>query len=168
MRQLYADRADIERQSSDHLNAHSAAPSPSWGPDLRNAICLQIRPRPSLRTLRDGAVPALQFSVQSLEARRRAAGAVSRALHLQLCRNAVAAYEGTRRRDAGAAVTELERLVLAADGVVLRYGRLFGPRHLVGREKPEPPRRQLMTSLNGLVCRRTPIFGIHTLTRIPS
>jgi nucleoside-diphosphate-sugar epimerase len=29
--------------------------------------------------------------------------------------------------DAGAAVRELERLVLAADGVVLRYGRLYGP-----------------------------------------
>ena len=31
------------------------------------------------------------------------------------------------RGDAGAAVSELERLVLAADGVVLRYGRLYGP-----------------------------------------
>jgi nucleoside-diphosphate-sugar epimerase len=42
--------------------------------------------------------------------------------------------------DAGAAVTYLERLVLAADGVVLRYGRLYGPGTYYEDEKPEPPR----------------------------
>jgi nucleoside-diphosphate-sugar epimerase len=42
--------------------------------------------------------------------------------------------------DAGAAVAELERLVLAADGVVLRYGRLYGPGTYYEDEKPEPPR----------------------------
>jgi nucleoside-diphosphate-sugar epimerase len=42
--------------------------------------------------------------------------------------------------DAGAAVSELERLVLAADGVVLRYGRLYGPGTYYQGEKPEPPR----------------------------
>jgi nucleoside-diphosphate-sugar epimerase len=42
--------------------------------------------------------------------------------------------------DAGAAVRELERLVLDADGVVLRYGRLYGPGTYYEREKPEPPR----------------------------
>jgi uncharacterized protein YbjT (DUF2867 family) len=42
--------------------------------------------------------------------------------------------------DAGAAVAELERLVLAADGVVLRYGRLYGPGTYYEAEKPEPPR----------------------------
>ena len=42
--------------------------------------------------------------------------------------------------DAGAAVSELERLVLAADGVVLRYGRLYGPGTYYEGEKPEPPR----------------------------
>jgi nucleoside-diphosphate-sugar epimerase len=42
--------------------------------------------------------------------------------------------------DAGAAVSELERLVLAADGVVLRYGRLYGPGTYYEEEKPEPPR----------------------------
>lgn len=42
--------------------------------------------------------------------------------------------------DAGAAVTELERLVLAANGVVLRYGRLYGPGTYYEDEKPEPPR----------------------------
>jgi nucleoside-diphosphate-sugar epimerase len=42
--------------------------------------------------------------------------------------------------DAGAAVRELERLVLAANGVVLRYGRLYGPDTYYESEKPEPPR----------------------------
>ena len=42
--------------------------------------------------------------------------------------------------DAGAAVAELERLVLGADGVVLRYGRLYGPGTYYEDEKPEPPR----------------------------
>jgi nucleoside-diphosphate-sugar epimerase len=42
--------------------------------------------------------------------------------------------------DAGAAVAELERLVLAADGVVLRYGRLYGPGTYYEDEEPEPPR----------------------------
>jgi uncharacterized protein YbjT (DUF2867 family) len=40
----------------------------------------------------------------------------------------------------GAAVRELERLVLAASGVVLRYGRLYGPGTYYEREKPESPR----------------------------
>ena len=42
--------------------------------------------------------------------------------------------------DAGAAVSELERLVLAADGVVLRYGRLYGPGTYYESGKPDPPR----------------------------
>lgn len=42
--------------------------------------------------------------------------------------------------DAGAAVTELERLVLHANGVVLRYGRLYGPGTYYEDERPEPPR----------------------------
>jgi len=42
--------------------------------------------------------------------------------------------------DAGAAVSELERLVLAAGGVVLRYGRLYGPGTYYEGERPEPPR----------------------------
>src|SRR3954469_2360556 len=37
--------------------------------------------------------------------------------------------------DAGAAVSELERLVLAAEGVVLRYGRLYGAWPLLRGEK---------------------------------
>jgi uncharacterized protein YbjT (DUF2867 family) len=42
--------------------------------------------------------------------------------------------------DAGAAVAELEGLVLAGDGVVLRYGRLYGPGTYYENEKPQPPR----------------------------
>jgi nucleoside-diphosphate-sugar epimerase len=42
--------------------------------------------------------------------------------------------------DTGAAVSELERLVLAAQGVVVRYGRLYGPGTYYEHEKPEPPR----------------------------
>ena len=42
--------------------------------------------------------------------------------------------------DGGAAVAELEKLTLSAGGVVLRYGRLYGPGTYYEREKPEPPR----------------------------
>jgi uncharacterized protein YbjT (DUF2867 family) len=44
------------------------------------------------------------------------------------------------RGEAGAAVAELERLVLGANGVVLRYGRLYGPGTYYEDEAPEPPR----------------------------
>src|SRR2546430_712993 len=42
--------------------------------------------------------------------------------------------------DGGGAVADLERLVLDANGVVLRYGRLYGPGTYYEDEKPEPPR----------------------------
>jgi nucleoside-diphosphate-sugar epimerase len=42
--------------------------------------------------------------------------------------------------DAGAAVSELERLVLEANGVVLRYGRLYGPGTYYEDRRPKPPR----------------------------
>jgi nucleoside-diphosphate-sugar epimerase len=45
--------------------------------------------------------------------------------------------------DAGAAVSELERLVLAADGVVLRYGRLYGQ---APTTKARSPSRRASTS----------------------
>jgi nucleoside-diphosphate-sugar epimerase len=48
--------------------------------------------------------------------------------------------------DAGAAVAELERLVLAADGVVLRYGRLYGPGTYYEDEEPAPPRVHVETA----------------------
>lgn len=40
----------------------------------------------------------------------------------------------------GAAVEELERMVLEGGGVVLRYGRLYGPGTFYETELPEPPR----------------------------
>jgi nucleoside-diphosphate-sugar epimerase len=40
----------------------------------------------------------------------------------------------------GAAVAELERMVLEAGGLVLRYGRLYGPGTFYETELPEPPR----------------------------
>jgi nucleoside-diphosphate-sugar epimerase len=40
----------------------------------------------------------------------------------------------------GAAYAELERLVLEAHGVVLRYGRWYGPGTWMGEHRPLPPR----------------------------
>jgi nucleoside-diphosphate-sugar epimerase len=42
--------------------------------------------------------------------------------------------------DRGAAVDELERAVLDAGGVVVRYGRLYGPGTFYETDLPEPPR----------------------------
>jgi nucleoside-diphosphate-sugar epimerase len=42
--------------------------------------------------------------------------------------------------DGGTAVAELEGLTLSAGGVVLRYGRLYGPDTYHEHEPPEPPR----------------------------
>lgn len=42
--------------------------------------------------------------------------------------------------EGGAAVAEHERSVLAAGGVVLRYGRLYGPGTYFEHEAPTPPR----------------------------
>lgn len=45
--------------------------------------------------------------------------------------------------DAGEAVEELERTVLNAQGVVLRYGRFYGPGTYYPTGKPDPPRVQI-------------------------
>jgi uncharacterized protein YbjT (DUF2867 family) len=42
--------------------------------------------------------------------------------------------------DGAAAVADLEHMVLAADGVVLRYGRFYGPGTYHPDRPPEPPR----------------------------
>jgi nucleoside-diphosphate-sugar epimerase len=42
--------------------------------------------------------------------------------------------------DSGAATEELERTVLGRGGVVLRYGRFYGPGTYYERKAPEPPR----------------------------
>jgi nucleoside-diphosphate-sugar epimerase len=48
--------------------------------------------------------------------------------------------------DGQAAVEEHERLVLDAGGVVLRYGRFYGPGSYYEHELPEPPRVHLDTA----------------------
>lgn len=59
-------------------------------------------------------------------------------------RNLLAAAPGVRMLAQSIAfppgAEELERLVLAADGVVLRYGRFYGPGTFGGDTPPEPPR----------------------------
>lgn len=42
--------------------------------------------------------------------------------------------------DRGAAVAEMEELVLKANGIVLRYGQLYGPDTFYETEQPDPPR----------------------------
>ena len=42
--------------------------------------------------------------------------------------------------DGGAAVAEMEQMVLAVDGVVLRYGQYYGPGTYHPTERPPPPR----------------------------
>ena len=42
--------------------------------------------------------------------------------------------------EGGAAVAEMEQMVLAADGVVLRYGQYYGPGTYYPTEPPPPPR----------------------------
>src|ERR687887_587687 len=60
--------------------------------------------------------------------------------------------------DAGAAVSELERLVLPADGVVLRYGRLYAPAPITKRASRTP--RAFMST-------RRPAAPCRHLTRPP-
>jgi nucleoside-diphosphate-sugar epimerase len=60
--------------------------------------------------------------------------------------------------DAGAAVEERERAVLDARGVVLRYGRLYGPGTYYEVQKPSPPRIYVAEA-----ARRTlPALGLET------
>src|SRR5438552_15898643 len=107
---------------------------------LREAVCA-FRPEAAVNELTD--LPDQPAAANDANARMRREGT----------RNLLAAAKaaGASRfiaqsvawqllGDAGAAVSELERLVLAADGVVLRYGRLYGPGTYYEGEKPEPPR----------------------------
>jgi nucleoside-diphosphate-sugar epimerase len=66
--------------------------------------------------------------------------------------------------DAGAAVGELERAVLAAGGVVLRYGRLFGPGTYYEDERPEPPRVHVDDAARGTVAALDAPSGIIEVT----
>jgi hypothetical protein len=45
--------------------------------------------------------------------------------------------------DAGMAVADMERMVLAANGVVLRYGQFYGPGTYHPDELPADPRIQI-------------------------
>jgi nucleoside-diphosphate-sugar epimerase len=69
---------------------------------------------------------------RNLLAAAEAAGAVSRFLAQSV------AWQSPGER--GAAVEELERAVLGRRGVVLRYGRFYGPGTYYERNLPEPPR----------------------------
>jgi len=69
---------------------------------------------------------------RNLLAAAEAAGSVSRFLAQSV------AWQSPGER--GAAVEELERAVLGWGGVVLRYGRLYGPGTYYERDEPEPPR----------------------------
>jgi uncharacterized protein YbjT (DUF2867 family) len=66
--------------------------------------------------------------------------------------------------DAGAAVDELERAVLEVGGVVVRYGRLYGPGTYYERAKPEPPRVQIDEAARRTVPTVTAARGIIEIT----
>jgi hypothetical protein len=48
--------------------------------------------------------------------------------------------------DGGAAVAEMEEMVLAAQGVVLRYGQFYGPGTYHPDEPPPPPHVDIDTA----------------------
>jgi nucleoside-diphosphate-sugar epimerase len=70
--------------------------------------------------------------------------------------------------DGGAAVAELERLVLAAGGVVLRYGRLYGPGTYYEDGKPEPPRVHVDEAARQTVPALTASSGVVEVTDVES
>jgi uncharacterized protein YbjT (DUF2867 family) len=107
---------------------------------LREAV-VTFRPDAVVNQLTD--LPDRAATVNEANARIRREG----------MRNLLAAAEAARasrfvaqsvawqpQGDGGAAVAELEERTLAAGGVVLRYGRLYGPGTYYERKKPEPPR----------------------------
>jgi hypothetical protein len=109
-------------------------------PALRRAV-VAFQPEVVVNELTD--LPDRQAATNDANARMRREGA----------RNLVAAADAAHAArflsqsvawqlsgDGGAAVAELERLTLSAGGVVLRYGRLYGPGTYYEREQPEPPR----------------------------
>ena len=127
----------------DRLRSLGAAPvlCDAFDADGLRAAVVAFRPEAVVNELTD--LPDEEATRNDANARMRRQGN----------RNLLAAAEAARASrfvaqsvawqlpgDAGAAVAELERLVLAADGVVLRYGRLYGPGTYYEDEKPEPPR----------------------------
>jgi nucleoside-diphosphate-sugar epimerase len=61
------------------------------------------------------------------------------------------------------AVQESERLVLEADGVVLRYGRFYGPGTYYEQEPPPPPRVQIDEAADRTVAALDAPSGVITI-----
>jgi nucleoside-diphosphate-sugar epimerase len=71
---------------------------------------------------------------------------------------------GTR----GEAVAELERMVLEAGGVVVRYGQLYGPGTFYETELPEPPRVHVDEAAERTVDLLEAESGVVTITEASS
>lgn len=65
--------------------------------------------------------------------------------------------------DAGDAVDDLERIVLDADGVVLRYGQFYGPDTYHEDNPPDPPRIHLDDAATQTVASLSADSGIITI-----
>lgn len=68
--------------------------------------------------------------------------------------------------DGGAAVADLERAVLDADGVVLRYGQLYSPGTYYPDELPPDPRVQIETAARRTLPALTAPSGIITVVDV--
>jgi nucleoside-diphosphate-sugar epimerase len=107
---------------------------------LRNAV-VAFRPEAVVNELTD--LPDRTAAAREANARMRREGTrnlLAAAAAAKASRIVAQSVAWQLSGDAGAAVAELERLVLAAHGVVLRYGRLYGPGTYYEDEKPPPPR----------------------------
>jgi nucleoside-diphosphate-sugar epimerase len=114
----------------DAFNAHA----------LREAVCA-FRPEAVVNELTD--LPDKPAATNEANARMRREGTrnlLAAAKAAGASRFIAQSVAWQLSGDAGAAVSELERLVLAAAGVVVRYGRLYGPGTYYEVDKPEPPR----------------------------
>ena len=66
--------------------------------------------------------------------------------------------------DGGAAVAEMEQLVLAAGGVVLRYGQFYGPGTYHPTDPPPPPRVHIDTAAIRTAASLEAPTGVITIT----
>jgi uncharacterized protein YbjT (DUF2867 family) len=73
-----------------------------------------------------------------------------------------------RPRGRGGAVDELERQVLAHEGVVVRYGQLYGPDTFYPDEKPSPPRIHVDAAAKATPPLMTGPSGIVLVTEDPA